>query len=236
MKSYDDLQRFKEKTQTNNIKFKDMSEQSLESATTNWAIIKQLLNDNQSDSALERGQSIDVIQPQPIAKDQFSSPIPAHQVVKSFVAAPSVGSQGGTLFDSIAASLKPAVGAAEPQPEATAMQTPAAMPTPLPALGALGAALSAFPAPEPAAASVAAAPVAVPPAPAPAPAPAPVAAPLSPQPAAALIATPAPAQPARAGNAPRYKQLFNARHTGAVVSVTKESLLKPLLEKIALCR
>ncbi|MCU5773842.1 cellulose biosynthesis protein BcsO [Erwiniaceae bacterium BAC15a-03b] len=224
MKSYDDLQRFKEKTQTNNIKFKDMSEQTLESDTTNWAIIKQLLNDNNSSSALDRGQSIDVIQPQPVAKDQFSTDKSPHQVVKSFVAAPSVGSQGGTLFDSIAATLKPAAVAAEPQPEVAAPQTQAPAATAFPALGALGSDLSSMAAPEPAP-QVAAQPAAVP---------------LIQQAGAAFTAAvsaaPAASAPAQAENALRYKQLFNARHTGPAVSVTKESLLKPLLEKIALCR
>mgnify|MGYP000950032030 CR=1 FL=1 len=174
MKSYDDLQRFKEKTHTNNIKFKDMSEQTLESDSTQWAIIKQLLNDNDGDSALERGQSIDLIQPQPINKNQFSSQLSTQQIVKSFVAAPSVASQDATLFDSIAATLKPSAK----------------------------------------------------------PAPAPVeAAPLLQQAAAQL-----PAAPARVDNAPRYKQLFNSRPGGQAASVTKDSLLKPLLEKIALCR
>lgn len=226
MKSYDDLQRFKEKTQTNNIKFKDMSEQTLESDMTNWAIIKQLLSDNNSNSALDRGQSIDVIQPQPIAKDQFSTAKPSHQVVKSFVAAPSVGTQGGTLFDSIAATLKPASVVAEPQPEVTAPQAQAPAATSFPALGALGTNLSSFAAPEAKPAPPAAA--------------VPAAGPLLLQAGAALTAAvaaaPAASAPAPAENALRYKQLFNARHTGPAVSVTKESLLKPLLEKIALCR
>jgi len=196
MKSYDDLQRFKEKTQTNNIKFKDMSEQTLESDSSHWAIIKQLLNDNNGDSALERGQSIDVIQPQPINKNQFSSQLSAHQVVKSFVAAPSVASQDASLFDSIAATLKPL---AEPA-------SAPAEPTPPPAETAVASsALLSWPAP----AQV----------------------PLLQQAAAQLSATPAPAE-----NAPRYKQLFHSRHAGQPAGVTKDALLKPLLEKIAVCR
>jgi len=196
MKSYDDLQRFKEKTQTNNIKFKDMSEQTLESDSSHWAIIKQLLNDNNGDSALERGQSIDVIQPQPINKNQFSSQLSAHQVVKSFVAAPSVASQDASLFDSIAATLKPL---AEPA-SAPAEPTPPPAETPV-----ASSALLSWPAP----AQV----------------------PLLQQAAAQLNAIPAPAE-----NAPRYKQLFNSRHAGQAAGVTKDALLKPLLEKIAVCR
>jgi len=198
MKSYDDLQRFKEKTQTNNIKFKDMSEQSLESDTTNWAIIKQLLNDNNGDSALERGQSIDVIQPQPITKDQFASPVSAHQVVKSFIAAPSVTHQDGSLFDSIAATLKPAAELSSARPD----MPPAAQMTP------------------PAAASISPWTEAA-------------AVPLFQQAAAQLAAAPPVSQ---TENTSRYKQLFHSRSASPAISLTKDALLKPLLEKIALCR
>lgn len=211
MKSYDDLQRFKEKTQTNNIKFKDMSEQTLESGSTNWAIIKQLLNDNKNDSALERGQSIDLIQPQPIEQGEFSQPKSVHQVVKTFVTAPSVSKQGGSLYDSIAATLKSAPDAAP---------TPAASHAPQPAVAPLlqqTAAQLASAVPEAASA--------------------PAVFPLLQQTAEEL--TPAPAQSESAEvRAVRYRQLFNARHAPAPVTagMTKETPLKPLLEKIALCR
>lgn len=209
MKSYDDLQRFKEKTQTNNIKFKDMSEQTLESDTTNWAIIKQLLNDNKADSALERGQSIEVIQPQPIQKDQFATPVSPHQAVKSFVAATTVNSQSGTLFDSIAATLKPAEVAPPPAPAAA--PAPQVMEKPLAPSPLILPELAAAPLLQQTAAQL---------------------------PKAAAQPTPAAVNPftARAENAPRYKQLFNSRHNGPAAAVTKDALLKPLLEKIALCR
>lgn len=212
MKSYDDLQRFKEKTQTNNIKFKDMSEQTLESDTTNWAIIKQLLNDNKADSALERGQSIEVVQPQPIEKDQFATPVSPHQVVKSFVSAPSVSSQSGTLLDSIAATLKPAAA----QPEAPVVAQPAAQNLTSPAsavvpeqatVSLLQQAAAQLPTAE---AQEAAAPVT--------------------QSFAAKVAA------APTDTTPRFKQLFNTRHSGPAAAVSKDALLKPLLEKIALCR
>ncbi len=211
MKSYDDLQRFKEKTQTNNIKFKDMSEQTIESGSTNWAIIKQLLNDNNNDSALERGQSIDLIQPQPIEQGEFSQPKPVHQVVKTFVTAPSVSKQGGSLYDSIAATLKSAPDAA-PAPAASHAPQPAVAP-----LLQQTAAQLASAAPEAASA--------------------PAVFPLLQQTAEQL--TPAPAQSESAEvRAVRYRQLFNARHAPAPVTagITKETPLKPLLEKIALCR
>lgn len=115
MKSYDDLQRFKEKTQTDHIEFKDMSEQSLNSDTTNWAIIKQLLNDD-AGSVLEKSQRIDVAAPQPIDPSSFAPPpapvaaAPAKPAVQSF--ATTTAASGGSLLDSISSSLKSAAAAA----------------------------------------------------------------------------------------------------------------------------
>lgn len=115
MKSYDDLQRFKEKTQTDHIEFKDMSEQSLNSDTTNWAIIKQLLNDD-AGSVLEKSQRIDVAAPQPIDPSSFAPPpapvaaAPAKPAVQSF--ATTTAASGGSLLDSISSSLKSATAAA----------------------------------------------------------------------------------------------------------------------------
>ena len=122
MKSYDDLQRFKEKTQTNHIEFKDMSEQSLHSDSSNWAIIKQLLSDG-SDPVLDKSQRIDVVAPQPIDPSVLLAPpvaaAPA-QPLPSFSAledrTPSVCA---SLFDSISSSLKPGT-----PPEASVPATP----------------------------------------------------------------------------------------------------------------
>ena len=122
MKSYDDLQRFKEKTQTDHIEFKDMSEQSLNSDTTNWAIIKQLLNDD-AGSVLEKSQRIDVAAPQPIDPSSFAPPAapvaaaPAKPAVQSF--ATTTAASGSSLLDSISSSLKSATTAAA-APVATA--------------------------------------------------------------------------------------------------------------------
>lgn len=115
MNSYDDLQRFKEKTQTNHIEFKDMSEQTLNSTTTNWAIIKQLLNDG-AGSVLDNSQRIDRAVPRPVDSAAFTSPsvenVPAISSlpVQSFVPATpgASGRVGASLLDSISASLQPA--------------------------------------------------------------------------------------------------------------------------------
>ncbi|MEJ5062265.1 cellulose biosynthesis protein BcsO [Erwinia sp. MYb375] len=115
MNSYDDLQRFKEKTQTNHIEFKDMSEQTLNSTTTNWAIIKQLLNDG-AGSVLDNSQRIDRAVPQPVDFAAFTSssvenaPAISSLPVQSFVPATPDASDrvGASLLDSISASLQPA--------------------------------------------------------------------------------------------------------------------------------
>lgn len=117
MKSYDDLQRFKEKTQTNHIEFKDMSEQTRNSDSADWAIIKQLMNDNTAPT-LGNGQAINVAAPQPIAEDTFSldtAPVQDRPVMPSPVSAPraaafvaahaDVGNR--SLLESVSASLKP---------------------------------------------------------------------------------------------------------------------------------
>ncbi|WP_414147762.1 cellulose biosynthesis protein BcsO [Erwinia sp. BNK-24-b] len=128
MKSYDDLQRFKEKTQTNHIEFKDMSEQTRNADNTDWAIIRQLMNEGAA-SALGNGQRTDITAPQPAADLFNQSAIPAlpQKSVTKISASPATGvaafvtakpvAQGGSLLDSIAASLKPTAQAQSVLPE-----------------------------------------------------------------------------------------------------------------------
>ncbi|MGB9095118.1 cellulose biosynthesis protein BcsO [Erwinia sp.] len=255
MKSYDDLQRFKEKTQTNHIEFKDMSEQTKNSDSANWAIIKQLMNDG-AESALGNGQRIDVPAPQPIAEDTFIatsaqrqpvSPPPVKQPrpqpaapsharaqphsIASLVAKPAATQIGASLLDSISASLKPAPVAEPTQPEASALvqavnpftetQTvnPLTSAQPAPAANPLASA-------QPASAHAAAQPAA---------------SPLMSSLSSLPTAPPAPVrQPAAAASVhaelPRFKQLFSTTPDLSATSLSKETLLQPLLERIASCR
>lgn len=198
MKNYDDLQRFKEKTQTQDINFRDMSGQSLENDQQRWAIIQQLSEEKNHDDVLETGQRIDRAQPQPVKSDAFTAP-----VVAQLLSARTV-STGSLLLDSVAASPKPVTPLPSLRAQAAVQTTPAT--------GSLLQQISA---------------TAVPSRPA---APAPVA---QPAPAAALppvsMPTPPPAAPGRFGG------LFRTRPAEPVM-LSKETLLKPLLEKIALCR
>ncbi len=246
MKSYDDLQRFKEKTQTNHIEFKDMSEQTKNSDSANWAIIKQLMNDG-AESTLGNGQRIDVPAPQPIAEDSLDAllgqaaqpvqppvqqPKPPHQPpthapshsVAPLVAKPAAAQIGGSLLDSISASLKPAP-VAEPAPEPQAVNPVNEAQHPLAsAQPAFAAQAAAQPAP---AAAVA-------------PAASPLMASLSSLPTAAPAQTAPVRQPAAplqpAADLPRFKQLFSTAPEPSVTSLSKDTLLQPLLERIASCR
>lgn len=255
MKSYDDLQRFKEKTQTNHIEFKDMSEQTKNSDSANWAIIKQLMNDG-AESTLGNGQRIDVPAPQPIAEDSLDAllghaaqpvqppvqqPKPPHQPpthapshsVAPLVAKPAAAQIGGSLLDSISASLKPAP-VAEPAPEPQAVNPFNEAQNPL------ASAQPAFAAAAPAAQPAFATPAAAAPASQPAPAASPLMASLSSLPTAAPVQTAPARQPAApvqpAADLPRFKQLFSTAPEPSVISLSKDTLLQPLLERIASCR
>lgn len=103
-----------------------MSEQTKNSDTANWAIIKQLMNDD-STSSLGNGQLADIAAPQPVDADIFAStaaapqpqraPAPQAANTHAFVSAkPATRQAGGSLMESISASLKPAA-VAEPAPE-----------------------------------------------------------------------------------------------------------------------
>lgn len=200
MKNYDDLQRFKEKTQTQGINFRDMSGQSVEHDQQRWAIIQQLSEETNHDDVLETGQRIDRAQPQPVKSDAFSAPVVAQLLSARTVSTVSTGSM---LLDSVAASPKPAAPLPSLRAQAAVQATPAT--------GSLLQQISA---------------TALPSRPA---TPAPM---TQPVPAAALPPAGMPPPPSAPG---RFGGLFRTRAAEPVM-LSKETLLKPLLEKIALCR
>ncbi|WP_416410711.1 cellulose biosynthesis protein BcsO [Pantoea sp. App145] len=236
MKNYDDLQRFKEKTQTLDIAFKDMSGQTQEADQSQWAIIRQLAADEDQET-LGGGQRIDLPQPQPIRGNEFTAPAPQAQ------ATPVASSVRGSILDSLAAApvVTAAPAVAEPQPAAslfppeTSLPAPSIMPVaPKATHVERQATTSLFPPPPPKPAEAPAAQVqAVVPEPAPWVVPAPVApAAVAPVPAFVSPVAPAP-QPAAAPS--RFGALFRSR-PAAPANLSKDTPLKPLLEKIALCR
>ncbi|MCZ4059661.1 cellulose biosynthesis protein BcsO [Pantoea sp. LMR881] len=200
MKSYDDLQRFKEKTQTLDIAFKDMSGQTQEAAEqSKWALIRQLANDEQH-APFGSGQRIDLPEPQPVRADAFSAPAPTAFLRQAHAVAPSNVPARASILDSLAAST----GADAPV-DVPASEVSSLFPPPL--AHAQSAVVSQPENPPPAPATCHSVPVAAQP------------------PAAPVIST----EPGRFG------ALFRSRNSEPV-SLSKETLLKPLLEKIALCR
>ncbi len=199
MKNYDDLQRFKEKTQTLDIDFKDMSHQAQNADHNHWAILRQLSTDDVPE--LGQGQRIDLPQPQPVSSDAFAAssepyPLPGQQA--SVAPVTPVTSASSSLFP-------PPMGKSVPPPVPKAVVVERQHNSSL------------FPPPAPESAKPEAAPVAA---------------------EAAVPAAPAMANSASPG-APaataRFGSLFRTRSAEAAV-LSKETLLKPLLEKIALCR
>lgn len=73
MKNYDDLQRFKDKTRTGAIDFKDMSAQSQQQSSGNWAIIKQLASEGDEQTMIAQGGSVSTPVPQSVDARVFES-------------------------------------------------------------------------------------------------------------------------------------------------------------------
>ncbi|MGK4330011.1 cellulose biosynthesis protein BcsO [Lonsdalea quercina] len=72
MKSYDDLKHFKEKTQSEDINFKEMLGRSLHDEGSRWAIVKQVINEDKSgaESSLDDGMPPSL---RPVAKNEFAA-------------------------------------------------------------------------------------------------------------------------------------------------------------------
>ncbi|MCA7000876.1 cellulose biosynthesis protein BcsO [Dickeya solani] len=203
MKSYDDMQRFKDKAQIKDINFKDMSGQVLQSETVVWPIMKQLLRNQTGDDTLSGAQPVSITQPVPVSQHVLSAPespsSPSRRVMPSSgLNADPFGGNQHSLFNAIAASLPPADTVSAPVPQPVAPPTPVSQPQP--------AALTMETVP----------------------------------PATArphlLASAPAVSEASAASEAGRFRQLFSRHHHDEIHSVSKTMLLKPLLEKIALCR
>ncbi len=217
MKYYDDLQRFKDKTRTGDINFKDLSAQNKQASNSGWAIINQLAGVD-SDAALAKAGSVAVPVPQAMKPGELDAAFasltktPAAEPVGS---APSIlqslshdkaenaaQTQRHPAAPSLFEQLHP-----EATPHASVKETPVA------------AAPSAFhPAP------------ALAPAPAPAQAVAPLHASAPAQAPAEAVTPPKPAEPVR------FDQLFATKTSGRASHPVKDLPLQPLLEKIASCR
>lgn len=97
MKNYDDLQRFKDKTRTGAIDFKDMSAQSQQHSSGNWAIIKQLAADGDEQNILAQGGSVSAPIPQAVDARAFET-----SLTKPAQAEASPLATATTIFSSLA--------------------------------------------------------------------------------------------------------------------------------------
>ncbi|MGM3173793.1 cellulose biosynthesis protein BcsO [Dickeya lacustris] len=233
MNSYDDMQRFRDKAQIKDIDFRDMSSQMLQSDTVAWPLMKQLLRNPAEDDALSGVHATGVAQPAPINPSLFNEPTATPATARL---APKAASPDATpaLLSAVAASLAPPAVASAIAAQSIAMQPIATRSITEQLLTAQS----------PVAQAVQ--PIAlVPPQ-------APLSAPVEPlaevrtlqnAPRQAFAAaTPVrPAAFAAAASAQpdnsRFRALFSSRsQPDNTPSLSKTMLLKPLLEKIALCR
>ena len=86
MKNYDDLQRFKDKTRTGDIHFKDLSAQNKQASNSGWAIINQLAGVD-SDAALAKAGSVAVPVPQAVKPGELDAAFAS--LTKTSVAEPA---------------------------------------------------------------------------------------------------------------------------------------------------
>jgi len=208
MKNYDDLQRFKDKTRTGDINFKDLSAQNKQASNSGWAIINQLAGVD-SDAALAKAGSVAVPVPQAMKPGELDA---AFASLTKTPAAEPVGS-APSILQSL--SHDKAENAAQTQrhpaaPSLFEQLHPEAVPHASVKETPVAAAPSAF---HPAAQAVA-------PLHASAPAQAP----------AEAVTPPKPAEPVR------FDQLFATKTSGRASHPVKDLPLQPLLEKIASCR
>jgi len=192
--NYDDLQRFKEKTQTLDIDFKDMSGQTQEAAEhSKWALIRQLAKEEHQ-TPFGGGERIDLPQPQPLRGDEFTAPPPGAPARYTALTAQPAMAARTSILDSLSGSNLPATS--------TTARGPSSLFPPPPPLQKAAVAEPATPL---------------------------RAEPVRPAAVAELQLVVAPT--ATHSEPGRFGALFRSRE----INLPKETLLKPLLEKIALC-
>ncbi|VGE83077.1 Uncharacterised protein [Klebsiella quasipneumoniae] len=119
MNHYDDLQRFQEKTRTQNLKFQDLSSQAATREHGDWAILNQLNPGAEKPSSLALGGSVSAPLPQSVPADLF------RQVEAAVVAAPA----SDPVASAAPAAPQPVVETAAAAPEPV-RQEPAVAPAP----------------------------------------------------------------------------------------------------------
>lgn len=132
MNHYDDLQRFKDKTRTQHLDFKDLSSQNHGSEQGNWAIINQL-SPATEESTLAMGGHVSTAIPQAVNPEIFAvkeTTPPADNVSHAVPASAPVAT---SLLQDVASQLSAA-------PEPVSAPAPAVTPPPAPEPRAVAAA------------------------------------------------------------------------------------------------
>lgn len=124
MNHYDDLQRFKDKTRTQSLEFKDLSAQSAARERGDWAILDQLSPQTKKETTLAAGGSVSQVVPQPVSADAFvPHDVPPARVVSSSEHAAE--SHTASIMQSVSTQM---ASNAEPTPEAAPVVKPEPVP------------------------------------------------------------------------------------------------------------
>ena len=124
MNHYDDLQRFQEKTRTQNLNFQDLSSQAATREHGDWAILNQLNPGAEKPSSLALGGSVSAPLPQSVPADLFRQ-------VEAAVAAAPTSDPVVSAASAAPATPQPVVETAAAAPDPV-RQEPA--PTPAPSI------------------------------------------------------------------------------------------------------
>lgn len=140
MNHYDDLQRFKEKTRTQSLDFKDLSSHAAAREQGDWVILNQLSPGEEKESSLAMGGSVSLPIPQPVPTDMFHwveaqpahTPLPPSPVAPAPVMPPPVSVSAPHDPLSVAENTR----VAEPAPAMAVplAPAPAVAPDPAPAV------------------------------------------------------------------------------------------------------
>ncbi|WP_407299896.1 cellulose biosynthesis protein BcsO [Raoultella planticola] len=137
MNHYDDLQRFKEKTRTQSLDFKDLSSHAAAREQGDWVILNQLSPGEEKESSLAMGGSVSLPIPQPVPTDMFHwveaqpvhTPLPSSPVAPAPVMPPPVSVSAPHDPLSVAENTR----VAEPAPAMAVPLAPAPAVAPAPA-------------------------------------------------------------------------------------------------------
>ncbi|MDM4208329.1 cellulose biosynthesis protein BcsO [Klebsiella spallanzanii] len=149
MNHYDDLQRFKEKTRTQSLKFKDLSSEAAAGEKGDWVILNQLIPPEE-ESSLAMGGSVSLPLPQQVPADMFrrveSAPVqttpaspmaaraataPEPVAVSAPQPVPAAPVAAEPMLQESAAMPAPAPQSTEPQPRPASTSAPAIRPRPV---------------------------------------------------------------------------------------------------------